>query len=268
MKFHPNFLTTRVASLVQRRLLSSLFLAVLSGSSCLSGCSGYSLTGGPGKVVAPSLISSSSSRDALREINSILLLPIEVDRQKSSREGGVAAQLSPALVQQAADDLAERFSVETGVQVQRVHDVLRLPASRELNPEQVQQALAKATASGVSAVLVTRLHSYIEREGSAMGTEVAAHVHVSFAVIPIAATAAPLNAAGIYSQKAAWEASYNFRDQALSENLFRLHKALLSQPAGQKGLRWHNAATLLRLGFAEAARDFSERRTQAFLRTE
>lgn len=203
----------------------------------IAGCAGYSSTGGPGSNIAPNLHSKVQSDAALLRVNSLLVLPVQVE--PSARESNLEAT-------SLYDNVSRAFLEESNLEL--VGDRKEILASRGSRPISSKQAAELARSHGADAVLVTRLHDFVERSGSKVGVTQPARVSFSMEMLS-AATGLPL-----------WEASYHFKDQALSDNLFRIEDRL------QKGEapHWRAAADLLSDGLRLASRDFSRRRSAQF----
>lgn len=64
----------------------------------------------------------------------------------------------------------------------------------------------------------------------------------------------------VSTEEPIWEATYHFKDQALSDNLLRIEDRFKDGKAPQ----WRTAEDILRDGIREASRDFSRRRSAQF----
>jgi hypothetical protein len=184
----------------------------------------------------------------LLHINSILVSPIAFDeeaRQKVAAEQGFEADLETA------------FRAQLGVRVLSSRDLTnpaKLPSdalqrSVESGALNRPQALRLAQEQKADALLETVVHRYVEREGSGVGVEQPANI--SFSISLLAAS----------SGREIWYANYNFKDQALSENLFKAS----NRGEGDRNVGWKRASDLLIGGFEKAARDLSERRSAQFV---
>jgi hypothetical protein len=197
----------------------------------VSGCAGYSITGGPGKTVNPALITGPVDRPALLKVSSILVLPVEFD---SSARAGAGPDLP--LYQEVSDALRE----EGGVEV--LADRKLFAGSAEVLT--TAKALDIARRSRTDGVLVTQLHDYVERLGSNVAADRPAAVNFTMSVLSAA------------DGRKVWEANYVFRDRALTDNLFRIGT---TSKAG-----WRTASELLNSGLREAVRDFNRNRASVF----
>jgi hypothetical protein len=211
--------------------------------SALVGCSGYSITGGPGKTVAPSLMSTKVSNSDLLGVNVLAVLPLQYeDRATALSDRG------PMLYA----NLVSESQAELLLHVVPANDVLKaLNADRGVTAGAVPMSKLSDSVRrlGADSALLTRVHRYTERVGSGVSADVPAGVDFSMSLVRVA------------DNHELWRANYYFQDQALSENLFRIGQTL--KESGQGG-RWHTAAELLQAGFQKALSELAERRTEAF----
>ena len=108
--------------------------------------------------------------------------------------------------------------------------------------------LKKAKAAGADAILVTRLQTYREREGSAVGAEQGAKVAFNMSVFRVG------------DGEELWRATYYYEDVALAENVFRLAE----RDERFEGNGWLSANRILLRGFEEAMQDLTRQRAAAF----
>lgn len=215
----------------------TLVMALMTG---IIGCQGFSATGGPGKIVNPSLVASTEQPRDLLTVNSVLILPPEVEQQ-----GNLDIEQRKALYTQ----LHQTFSEESGVQVV---DAARVEAQAEIfeRPLAKQAALDLARAQGADSVLVTRLHNLVARKGSSVGANQGTQIDLSYSMVRVS------------DGKTVWEANYFFEDQALSENILRLNQRLKEG----SGLSWNSTEDVVRKALQSASRDFASRRVEQFSR--
>jgi len=210
------------------------------------GCHGYSLTGGPGRTVTPRLVTGVSRNADFLHLNSIMLMPMEFDetaRGRLAEQGVFTDELESALRRELAIKIVPAREVFPELrESERQNSLSPLHVSKE-------EALKRAAERGLDAVMAAHVHVYVERDGSRMGANQPAQVNFS------------VNLYRVRDGKEIWRANYNFKDQALAENLFRLQDRM---PDGQK-LGWRSAADLLRHGFEIAAQDLAKRRLAQFV---
>ena len=115
-----------------------------------------------------------------------------------------------------------------------------------------EAALQQVEQLGGDAILLTKLHHFNQRVGSRVGAEKPAHVSFEMSLVREA------------DQAPIWTASFSFRDQALSDNLFRIGERVEFNRKGQLG--WKSADSIAQLGFKEAFEDLSSHRRAQFER--
>jgi hypothetical protein len=198
----------------------------------IGACSGYSITGGPGRTVAPSLQSTTLSQDEISTVKQVYLMPSQLQSGV-----GQAAGL------QLRFDAHIRSAWEgecgfTAVVAPENKAQPALAASADL-----QAALAEARRRNADAVLETTVQEYTERICSAVGGE------------QPAAVAFRMRVYRALSGREIWNASYVFRDQAWSENVFRMLRPF----EGGRKLGWLSAQDILQEGARRACLDFEAR---------
>jgi len=170
-------------------------------------------------------------------MSSIAVLPIRFD----------------AKVRLVADDVRERaereltaaFERETDIRVVNAREVLKnVPLVAQLEPQQVGRRLK------TDGVLVTTVHQFTERDGSAYGADRPATVDFSMKLLQS-------DGGG-----EVWRATYHYRDEPLADNLLNLGARV---EAGAVG-RFQSAQELLAVGFSSAGRDLAEVRQGTFQR--
>lgn len=213
----------------------------------LGGCHGYSVTGGPGQTVAPSLATRVSRNADLLGLNSIVLMPIEFDRAargKIAHQEAFDGELVKAMRQELPIEIIAASEVFPALKPFQLGDEFAAPQISK------EEALGRAKQLGSDAVMTTRVQQYVERLGSGMGAEQPAWVEFS------------VNLYRAADGKEIWRANYSFKDQALSDNLFRAKDRLQ-----KKDLGWRSAQALLLHGFEIAAQDLAKRRLAQFVPT-
>lgn len=215
-------------------LLSVAFLTTLF---LFTGCSG-SLT--------PSSFNPKESRDltsevaepkALRQVSSLLVLPLQT-------KGGALTE--SGLTFPFYSSLLSTFISESNVEIKGGAAVID-PRSVPQGVKARGEAVALGKKLGVDAVLMTELMTLVERQGSSIGANVPARVGFFMVMLDV------------NSGDELWRASYHVTDQALSDNLLDMKES------GERGARWRTANELLERGFILAARDFGSRRRSQFL---
>jgi hypothetical protein len=100
------------------------------------------------------------------------------------------------------------------------------------------------------AVLLTTIHKFQERLGSAAAAEHPAQVAFSMRLVRTA------------DNQELWSAVYSFADEAVTDNLLTLERKW----RGQSGLGWRKAREVAQVGFQTAARELGDRRQLEFVR--
>ena len=148
------------------KFLKRVFILTLG---VLASCTGYSITGGPGKTVTPSLLSNVSGRSDLLGVNSLLVLPIDFG-EKLRGISGDSTKFYKELHSAVDNELSLEFI--SGDEV--------LSKMRDLKSRiQRSEALNLGKYFKTDAVLVTELHEYAERMGSGVGANSGAGVDFS-----------------------------------------------------------------------------------------
>lgn len=212
--------------------LGSICLALtLLGLVFSAGCSGYTPTGGPGKLSNPSLMAAASGGHGLLKVNSIAVAPVEFSQDLtgvSLKEIGANESLMTAMMDEL--DLAVYSD-------QQVASLLGKNGGK----------IGAAKALGADAVLLTEISEFSERVGSRIGSDAPARVAFNMSIVR-AKDGAEL-----------WKASYSFKDEALTDNLFHIKKRGETGKVGFKSAR-----DLLMNGFRLASKDFAKTRNEQF----
>ncbi len=217
---------------------SELFWTALAVLIYSAGCTGYSITGGPGQAAPPSLQSSAADYKDLASLNVILLSPIVFEKQAISSTTAKNEMFNKQLLE----------AISSGTDLEVVPPARGSDADRGIQSGSPDIAawLAAANRLGADGVLITRLRTYQDRQGSAAAAEQGARVAFTMTIYQ-SGDGRPI-----------WQASYHFEDTALSDNLFKLRNRL------EGGTGWLSADRVLRSGFDAAARDLSRTREAAF----
>lgn len=194
----------------EKNLRRSLLITLTVACWALTSCGGYSVTGGPGRVVNPPLLGEVVAPEKLAVVSTVAILPVQSKPELLLSEG-----LEEVMSQELVFTMAEELGFEV-----------------EPDPQKAD------------AVLTTMITHYEERVGSRVGVETAARVGFSMKLLSTA------------NRGEIWRASFHFRDQALSENIFRIRERIGKK--GQKG--WVTAREILRRGFRSARDDISTER--------
>lgn len=185
-------------------------------------------------LTPPRLQSHSDRPQDLLGINSVVVLPIEFSNRTRTLgpEGiGIDGQLEAAAQREL--DL-KLFGKST----------FGKPLPQSLGR---QDAVAWARRVGADAMLVTRLQNFIERSGSAVGGDPGT-VHFEMTLVRLS------------DMRDVWSADYHFRDEALSDNIFRLAEKF----DAESGPGWKRAQDVLEEGFSTALKDLAAKRYSQF----
>ena len=209
------------------KILLTLIVFVL-----FAGCSGYSVTGGPGKTVRPVLDSRVANIDELLAINSIMVAPLVIEPAVASAINGSEDGMYNKIVEEAKNEL--------GVAVYSTRNDKKIIAEAGMYPH--SKYVLEAVRMGADGILVTRLHNYSKRRGSAIGADEVASVGFLMTLYRI------------NGDVEVWRSSYFFQDKSLSENLFRI---------GQTKKGWVTSDKLFNDGVESAIKDLASRRMVA-----
>ncbi|MBX7136708.1 MAG: hypothetical protein K1X83_01905 [Oligoflexia bacterium] len=202
------------------------------------GCQGYSVTGGAGPIVTPHLVTTSETPRELVGINSILVAPPQF--AEAARGSAPNQSMLYGLLTDAADEELD-LKLISGTEVLK-----RFESAASSDSQAKQLRLAKEM--HLDGLLLTTFNQYEERQGSKVGTNIPAAVSFRMKLLRVADGAE------------LWSGSYYFKDQALSENLFRIKDKLTEK----SGPQWRNAPELARQGFKSAMSDLGSKRLQQF----
>lgn len=202
-----------------------------------AGCSGYSVTGGPKPVASSPLRTEVIDGDALFNTHSVLALPVI---------NGLALRLGENDLAQLTAELREALKSELTISVIEAKSELGYAVVGDSGA--VKHGVESARKLGADAVLITVVERYTQREGSRAGADEAALVDLRMTLVSIS------------SSQPIWRASYYYRDQALSENLFKIQqRAIRSRVSGG----WLSAQEIARSAFKEVALSLEQARQGA-----
>lgn len=208
-----------------------IYLRVAAVACCTVvslGCRGYSITGGPGRTSPPSLQTGAADAAALVSINSLYIPKVLV-------EDRVRLLTDPKV--DFDHELAEALHQELDLKLLQYEEGAPSSSSKS-------DLIAYAGRRGADGILLTRIHNFIERDGTRLASDQPASVDFSMSVHRVS------DGAKI------WDSSFHFKDQALSENLFKIDKRF----SGDREGGWKSARELLIAGYRSALSDFARRR--------
>ena len=206
-------------------------------SVLLCGCGSSLSTSTINPKESNDLTSSVVEPRALRNVNSILVVPIELKGKTETQDPSTLPYYS---------ELVASFIDDAGVEIKGGAELFSIRTA----PKGVRaksDAIALGRKSKVDAVLLTEILTLVEREGSSIGANVPARAGFFMVMI------------NTETGEEIWRASYHVTDRALSENLLEVKES------SERGARWRTASELLQRGFILAARDFGTRRRNQFL---
>lgn len=215
------------------------FFLLISCSLHMQGCSGYSVTGGPGKTVTPSLMLTSLKPSELVHVNSLLIYPLVAE--------GNLRSIDKRELKLWHEDLFGLARSALGIELTAMDKILNAAGSAE-KTFQLEQAISTARKLGADSILITTLNGLVERIGSGVGASQPASVSFNMSLY------------AVQDSSLVWSINFIQRDQALSENLFKIEQQW------QKGgpPRWSSARELLNTGFKQACQDLASRRNESF----
>ena len=221
-----------------KELKRILFLSVLVALGLA--CQKTSGPAAPNLFVTPNLLAESEAPRDLLRINSLAILPPQIDPRVQYAEGwpaSVFSELNHAAREQLDLSLVPPSDVSA-----------KLKASGAHEPMAPADLMKIGKSVGADGVLSTTVLRYVDRVGSAVGATTPAGVDFSMSL------------ARVSDGKEVWTASYHFQDAALTENLFKVKERMNN---GQ-GPGWRSANDLLTSGFRSALGDFSSKRMAQF----
>lgn len=181
------------------RLTYRIFLAC--GLLCyFAACTGYSITGGPGRAVPEAAQVQSETPRALLAVHSVYVAPVTL--ANNLRDDAALVEILTGLVEKHAKN---HLNFET-LQPKKT------PIMFQGTNQEARAVHARATAKkiGADTILITSVQQYTERVGTAAAAEQGARVAFTF------------NLQRVTTGESIWKASYVFKDQALTDNILRL----------------------------------------------
>jgi hypothetical protein len=189
------------------------------------------------QVSTPSLVTRAGNPNEFLKVHTVALLPIAYESRLRLVGDDRKAK--------AERDLVSAFAREVDVRIVTTDEVRKRAADfGQRDPGSLGNEL------GVDGVVVTTVHQFIERDGTAIGSERPASVDFSMRLLRSGSGAE------------IWRATYHVKDEALSENLLALGERLGSRSVAQ----FRDAQEMLATGFASAGRDLAEARQLIFQR--
>jgi hypothetical protein len=211
---------------------------ILLSLSLMVGCQGYSVTGGPGRVVPASAQVEKEVSQAIVSVHSVYVAPVTFE-QGVDADMALAEILTGAVRREAKQSLdIEVFDPEVA---QQAFNGTNVQAS-------MQEAREFGRSLGAEAILLTKVQRYVKRIGTAAAAEQGAHV------------AFTMELRSVTSNEIVWKGSYSFKDQALSQNFLRLGERVREE--GRRG--WWTAEQLFEKGAEELLNKLQNDRIQQF----
>ncbi len=192
---------------------------------------------------SPTHIVSKSDDKKLVAINSLLVVPVYVDATASAdipSNIDLNAMLSKALSEE--------------LQIKIVHSTRATDLNKSgLGSSQVlgnnSDYLNDAKKMSLEGILITRVNNFSSRIGSAVGSTAPARVDLAMQILSTA------------SRQVVWQSSYHFKDEALSDNLFKIKDRFADNKP-----KFRSAEELLEEGYRNSIHDFSEKRLAEFVK--
>ena len=208
---------------------------LLIGSICLCSCTAYLSPAPKYGSTSGDFVANIKDPSSLLSVNSLLITPPVFDGDAKTQQG------SEAVFYEA---LSNAFSSDVDMEIKSGNDVAAgFHVANTADCAQLTRTLGAQFKT--DAVLCTSIHRYSERIGSSFGAEKQASLSFSIKMLKVA------------DLSPVWEGDFVFKDQALSENIFRM-KERESSPG------WQSAKQALFRGFREASQDFARKRLAKF----
>lgn len=220
------------------RILVALFVICV-----LAACQSYTQRAGRDtemQIANPPLLTKVERPRDLLHINSLLVAPYEYDDRARDMHG---------LAADSYRQLTEIANDEVGVPVFGLKDLSAITRVAR-GPERTKALLNAARKFGADGILLVNMLEYVERDGSQVGANESAQVDFSMEVLQVS------------GEHRVWESSYHFRDQALSENLFRIKERF----GNKQNPGWKSAKELLVEGLRQGCKDFAQKRSEQFVK--
>ncbi len=216
------------------------------------------------KKDSPGLRSNLTSRAALVRVSSIMVSRPTYGsgaREALAQRDGIARSLMEALTQEldldvkSVEDAPDSLSGKAGAEKLNSTSLDNSLGLGATGPApSLPTLLSNARNANLDSVLVTTISDYQVRDGSRAGASSLAVVVFSMELVGVDGT--PI-----------WNANFSFRDQALSENLFKLGQGLFQSNEGvpvSRGVGFKSEKELILAGFREAARALASERNALF----
>lgn len=243
----------------QRLTLSYLNIVLLIlGMAFIQACSSKSLTPSPQlKEISPGLRSFAPNAKDLVTINSLLVMPVNLNSAGVVRD---PQSLKPAprfmdvqLLETAKRSLNFEIAEfpttgQPGAKSTDSNSKKVEGLGSTAGKDTIREALAYGKKKAVDAVLVTSINQFTERQGSRVGVLEPAQVSFSMHLLRVS------------DGHEVWNASYHYKDQALSDNLFKIKDKL----EDHSGPGWRKAEDVLVSGYAKALQSLSDIRLSEF----
>lgn len=201
------------------------FLLAASILFYIVACTGYSITGGPGRVVPEAAQVQSETPRALLAVHSVYVAPVTL--ANNLKDDAALAEILTGLVEKNAKN---HLNFET-------LQPKKSPALFQGTNQEARGVHAYATAKeiGADSILITSVQQYTERIGTAAAAEQGARVAFTF------------NLQHVATGESIWKASYVFKDQALTDNILRFGERVKEvKQDGRSG--WWSARELFSRG--------------------
>jgi len=195
------------------------------------GCSGYSITGGPGKLAPSSLQSSTFNPEELKSLRLFYLSPVVVAPNIASHIQGEV---------DFTNLVREVLTGDCGLQLLVLDSKLSTSGFGGGSAVRREGELQTARRLGADALFAVDVLQFTTRRGSKLAADRAAAVHMIMKLMRVV------------DGRELWRGSYFYKDQAWSENLFKMAAPL----SKSRRLGWLAADEIFKEGVFAACRDF------------
>ena len=233
-------------NVVRKNLRYLRLLACVPVAFCFSACMedthpADTLERASASMLAPPPLQTtgSSSSDLLR-VNTILIAPTQFEKD-----------IQPSAAEQERFDRALELAAEQELTVEFTPPAKArplFPTSPVTNDQFTKRAIDVARKANRQGVLVVRVSTVAESDGSALGADSPAALGFTSTLYQVS------------DERAAWSAHYFIQDQAILDNLLNVRNQL----SADQGPGWKSLEEHLTRGFSEALRDLSTKRQEAF----
>ena len=190
------------------------------------------------RLLNPGLSTWASEPRQLLTINRVMIAPLSAGRQ-------VAAD--PSTLSKWEQSLHSGASQELGAGLLMLNQNQNSD-NRDGSSRPRDHAIRSARKLGSDAVLLAEVTRYSDRLGSELGASEPALVGFDMEIVRVS------------DGQGVWRGSYSYKDQAVSENLFKIREDVSLGEAPH----WSSADELLAKGFRAALKDFADRRLEQF----